>query len=190
MTVELHTLGRLAVFVDGTEVPDITAQPVRAAVLVYLAVERSATRDAVLACIWPEADAAAARHALSQTLYQLRQDLGDDWLETAGNYFRATSALTTDAARVVDAVDAGQYDEALTYYRGAFLDECHLVPTVTFETWVDRHRRRLSRLHRRARRNHTARLVAAAQREAALQVARGWVEIVPREDEAQQQLIR
>lgn len=190
MMVDLQTLGRLAVFVDGREVAGITAQPVRAAVLVYLAVERAATRDAVLACIWPDADPASVRHTLSQTLYQLRRDLGESWLDAAGNYVRATPDLTTDAVRFGDALDAGQYPEALALYRAAFLDGCHLVGSTNFESWVDRHRGRLARLHRRARREYIERLVAAGDQAGAMATARGWVEVEPFEDEAQQYLMR
>ncbi len=190
MKIDISTLGRLAVFVDGTELAGITAQPIRAALLVYLAVEQDVTRDAALAHIWPDYDQSAARHALSQTLYQLRRDVGNGWFEGRGAYLRATPNLAVDANLFADAVAAGRYVEALNLYRGPFLEACHLAATTTFENWVDRQRARLARLHRKARREYIGQLTAAGDPETALEVSRDWVQLEPLEDEAQQYLIR
>jgi len=101
MEIRLFTLGQLGIYVDGSELVALTTQPVRAALLIYLALERHSTREAVMACLWPEREARRARHALSQTLYALRRSLGATWIEVHG--------------------------EALELYGGPFLDGWHLI---------------------------------------------------------------
>lgn len=188
--IDVVTLGRFAVFAGGEALGGITSQPVRASLLVYLAVEREATRDAVLACLWPEHEPALARHALSQTLYQLRQDLGNEWIDARGTYLEAGPGLSVDALRFAEAIEGERYEDAIAAYHGPFLEGCHLAAVSAFQHWVDRHRSRLARLHRKARRQHIEHLVPSANPEGALHVARDWVELEPLDDEAQQHLIR
>lgn len=190
MTVHLQTLGRLAAVIDGREVGGLSAQPVRASLLVFLGVEVEATRDSVLACLWPDHDSNRARHALSQTLYQLRQALGDDWVEVDGAYLRATHRLVVDVAHFAAAVDDARLEEALALYRGPFLAGCHLAQTTNFESWVDRRRSRLAQLHRRARQEHIAALTRRGDLNGALTVARGWMELEPLEEAPRAELIR
>lgn len=74
--IHLTTLGGLRIEREGEEIRDLPAQPVRCALSLYLALERGATRDELAALLWPERDADRARHSLSQTLYELRRQLG------------------------------------------------------------------------------------------------------------------
>lgn len=189
MKIEIFTLGGLTVLCDGREAVGLASQPVRASLLVYLAVEGSTTRESVVSKLWPDQDAQPARHTLSQTLYQLRQDLGGDWLHSDGEKLEVTPALWIDAEAFERGVDGAEHEESLTLYRGPFLDACRFVATNEFETWVDRHAARLARLHRRARRERLRELAAAGDTAAALDLARAWVEVDPIEDEAQHALI-
>jgi DNA-binding SARP family transcriptional activator len=105
MKIEIFTLGRLAIRVDGREVPNFSAQPVRTALLVYLAVAGEASRDLVMALLWPESDAPRARHALRQTLYELKRTLGEGWLEIHGELLRVGKGVSVDAVRFRGAME-------------------------------------------------------------------------------------
>ena len=95
--IHVETLGGLRVSRDGERIRGFSARRQRAALLVYLAVEREASRDQLLGLLWPERDPDRARALLSQTLYELRHDLQDDaWMESQGQMVVATTALTTD----------------------------------------------------------------------------------------------
>ena len=41
---------------------------------------KGVSRDRVLALLWPGADPEQARHTLSQNLYSLRRETGQDWI--------------------------------------------------------------------------------------------------------------
>lgn len=78
MAIRLVTLGRFGVYEDGEELRAFLGQPVRSALLVYLAVEGRTTRDRLLEIFWPEREA-KARSALNSTLYELGRSLGEGW---------------------------------------------------------------------------------------------------------------
>jgi DNA-binding SARP family transcriptional activator len=80
MTVELRLLGGASLLTaDGQLVSAAAAQPRRSAVLAVLAEAWPAavTRDRLVGLIWPEQDDAGARRLLTQSLYELRRELGD-----------------------------------------------------------------------------------------------------------------
>ena len=80
MAIQLITFGGLHVVSDNGELDWLLAQHARAALLVYLAVERRVSRESLIAFFWPESDAENARHALRQSLYHLRKAVGAEWV--------------------------------------------------------------------------------------------------------------
>ncbi|MCJ7626755.1 MAG: hypothetical protein MUO50_00060, partial [Longimicrobiales bacterium] len=189
MDIRIQTMGRFAVWLNDRELTQILEQPIRAALLVYLAVERDVTRDAAESVIWGDLPPGKARHALNQTLYRLRKDLGEDWLLAQGDLLTVTGGVRVDAREFETAVKAGAWEEGLEFYRGTFLDGWHLLGTSPFEHWTDRHRLRLSRLHREACRVGLSELKAAGRYSDGLKLARAWVQRDSMEDEAQHNLI-
>jgi adenylate cyclase len=187
--IRLVTLGTLRCYLGEAELDELPGQRLRCAVLVYLAVERDATRETVASLLWPERDDERARHALSQKLYELRQILGEDWLQSQADRMRVGPALAVDAREFEAAVQRGALEEALSAYNGDFLAGFYLPESKSFESWVDSHRARLARLHRKARRNLIDQCVATGDSERAIAHARRWVELEPLEDEAQHRLI-
>ncbi len=189
MVVRLETLGGIRVLVDEVELGTLPSQRLRCALLVYLGVNGQTTRDTLLGVFWPDRDRERARHALSQTLYELRRDLGDTWVEVAGEMLKPGEQLQVDATAFEDAIEGGHNREAVELYAGPFLDGVYLWETTEFEGWVDRQRSRLARRHRVAR----GELISAQRDDGALDeallTARGWVETDPLDDEAQHQLI-
>jgi len=187
--LDLRVLGSFQVLLDGREVAGLAAQPGRAALLVFLALERSTTRDKVVGLLWPDHDTAKARHALSQALHRLRGVLGDDWLETDGERLSVTAKVESDARSFETLLEAGEHERALQLYRGSMLSGWFLGDSAAFELWVDQRRAHLERLHRRARREWIRRCRESGDLAGALRAAHEWVDVEPREDEAQHRVI-
>src|ERR1051325_4415557 len=79
--IRLRTLGALDLRdADGHECRGVLSQPKRVALLIYLALASSGSRqrrDTLLALFWPELDQEHARNALSQAVHFLRRSLGE-----------------------------------------------------------------------------------------------------------------
>jgi TolB-like protein/DNA-binding SARP family transcriptional activator/Tfp pilus assembly protein PilF len=187
--LHILTLGGLRIFRGPEELTALPAQPVRCALLLYIAMERSVTRDTLTATFWPERDAERARHSLSQTIYELKRSAGEPLLSSRGEQVECDSSVTVDALWFIDAVESGRDDEALEAYGGGFLRGVHLGVTPEVEKWVDRWRFALERHHRELSRRALAARVAASDLPGALDVATRWVEADPLEDEARHALI-
>ena len=187
--IRVATLGGLRIELDGAEVRDLPAQPVRGAVFLYLALEREATRDELATLFWGDRDIERARRSLNQTLYELRLRLGEDWVVSSRDRVQVSPSVSTDALDFMEAVAAAHDDEALALYEGAFLDGFHLGGSSGFQAWVDGRRAELGRLHR----DLCRRLVDARSTHGdvagALDVARRWAETDPLEDEAHHHII-
>ena len=187
--IHVGTLGGLRVEREGRKLDELSAQPVRCALLLYLALERAATREELLGLLWPERDPERARHSLRQALYELRRTLGDDWSRTRGERIEVSPEVGVDALDFLEAVEEERDDEALDLYHGPFLEGSHPGTTPAFESWVDGWRSRLARLHRELCRRLTETRSDAGDPEGALSVARRWVRTDPLDDEAQHRLI-
>ncbi len=185
MALRVNTLPGLRLVSSAVEAGALAGRRLPQALLVYLAVERSAPRDTLLALHWPERDQERARHSLSQALHELRSKLGEDCIGGAGDVVAIGAEVETDLGRFEAAVEGGRWAEALELYGGDFLDGAHLAPTHAFEEWLDRRRAQLARLHRRARRELVAERLAASDLAGALAVAERWAEVAPLDDEAQ-----
>ena len=179
----IRTLGPPVVRVNGAELVALPAQRLRCALLVFLAVERETTRENVLATFWPERPVERARHAFSQTLYELRRLLGDDWVDVQGERV-VVRGIAVDAVELEAAVARGDTETAVRLYGGPFLDGFAL-DLKPFEAWAVRRRAQLGRSHRKASRDRIAALLQAGNLAAALEVSRRWAELDPLEDEAE-----
>src|SRR5512135_3429866 len=74
----VSVLGELQVRIDDVPVSSFESDKVRA-LLAYLAVEagRSHRRETLVGLLWPDCPEQAARHNLSQALFNLRLAIGD-----------------------------------------------------------------------------------------------------------------
>ena len=189
MTVRLNTLGRLQVFRGSEELKSYSVRGTRCALLLHIALEGETTRDAAMGLVWPESSPEQARHSLSQTLYELRKDLGEDWVESTGEVLRVGD-LESDATRFVRAVESEKYQEALSLYLGPFLEGTYLVDSPDFQQWVDRRRSAIDRMRRNAQRAEVEFRVGRGDLEGALEVTYFWVECDPLDDEAQHTLVK
>src|SRR5688572_13054734 len=129
------------------------AQRHRLALLTLLATSGGGgvTRDKLTAYLWPEADEERARHLLSNSLYMLRQALGEDSVIGAGDVVRLDAArVRCDVRDFEDALGRGEVARAVGLYTGPFLDGFFLADAPEFERWATRERDRLATAYARA----------------------------------------
>jgi DNA-binding SARP family transcriptional activator len=189
MAVQLVTFGGLHV-VDGTgELERLLAQHSRAALFIYLAVERRAPRESLTAMFWPESDAENARHALRQSLYHLRKALSDEWVDSRAHELVVRDDVRTDAHAFIQALERGDAESAVRLYQGPFLDGVHLVDLKPWEGWVDSRRAQYARAFRKACRELLEARRAAGDLAGAIEAAERWTARDPSDDEAQHRLI-
>lgn len=147
--VELRILGTLELSAsDGRDLEALARQSKRTALLSYLAAAVPSglqRRDTLVALFWPELDEAHARAALSQALYVLRNELGEQAIVTRGDGEVGVSSgvVWCDVPAFEVALDAGRHAEALALYRGGLLDGFFVSDAPEFERWVERERERL-----------------------------------------------
>jgi DNA-binding SARP family transcriptional activator len=124
-------------------------QRTRIALLAALAVSRtrSASRERLMALLWPEHDTGRARHLLRENLYRLRETFGDDVLLSDGDDVRLNGALQCDVWDFEAAVARRDWVAADRLYAGALLDGFFLTDAPDFEALVAEERRRLAELH-------------------------------------------
>jgi serine/threonine-protein kinase len=192
--IELRTLGMLDLKgSDRRDVSAILAQPKRFALITYLAVsKRRQRRDSVVALFWPHLDTNHARGALRQALRFIRRELGDGVLNgrsEEGLGFHE-GLLWCDAAAFERACDLGRPAEALSLYRGDFLDGFFVSgASHELEYWVETQRVRLRNLAVEAARTSAERCEAEGDDAAAIRWARRAVELSPDSEHTLRRLI-
>ena len=129
------------------------------------------TRDKLTAYLWPEADDERGRHLLSNSLYMLRQALGEDAVIGAGDVVRlSATSVRCDVRDFEDALGRGELARAVGLYTGPFLDGFFLADAPEFERWVTRERDRLATAYARALES----LAEGAERERDYRGAAEW----------------
>ena len=107
------------------------------------------SRDKLIAYLWPELDEERGRHLLSNSIYVLRQKLGEDAL-LGGETLRLNAArLRCDVREFEEAFAGGHYEEAVQLHAGPFLDGFFLPESAEFDEWAERERSRLAGAHAR-----------------------------------------
>jgi DNA-binding SARP family transcriptional activator/TolB-like protein/tetratricopeptide (TPR) repeat protein len=121
----------------------------RIALLTVLAVARGRPvgRERLLGLLWPDLAPDAARHNLSESLYVLRKELGEEVVGAgpAGDVTLNLDVVAADVAELGDALEAGDGEGAARLYRGPLLDGFYLPDAPEFERWTESERDRLAR---------------------------------------------
>ncbi len=149
------------------------AQRQRLALLSLLALSPAGftSRDKLLAVLWPETDSEKARHALSNALYMVRKELGEDAVEVRGDDLALNGSLVAvDALQFLAAVKEGRHEQAVELFLGPLLDGVHLKDAPEFEHWADGERDRFNRAYADTLQN----LATKAQAEGEWRAAVGW----------------
>lgn len=176
--------------VNGEECSPLPGKLLSFGLLVFLGLEREATRDRLQSLFWPDSSPERARHALSRTLHDLRKELGETWLESRGTVVRSTSHLWVDAVEFVGMAEEGRHREALDLYGGPFLEGVPPARSHALEEWVELQRTRLARRHRTSAGAFITEAGSKGDLAAALRVAEKWAALDPLDDAAQHHLIQ
>jgi DNA-binding SARP family transcriptional activator len=107
------------------------------ALLAYLAVsEQPQRRSTLAALLWPDTDEQKARGALRRTLSVLRTALDDRWLDAEGETIALERPhVHVDVLEFRRAIREGRLDDAVTLYRGDFLQGFSLRDSAQFDDW-------------------------------------------------------
>jgi serine/threonine-protein kinase len=149
--IELRVLGTLAIQSrDGGPPVAAVTQPKRLALLLYLALAEPAgphSRDSLVALLWPEAGDDSTRHSLRNTLYGLRQALGEGAIVSRGEGYVELdpAAVRCDAVEVRALLAAQRWKEALAGWAGDLAPGFHVSGAPEFERWLDDQRAALRR---------------------------------------------
>lgn len=143
--MKLRTLGGLSVEDARGETPDAIPIGVgrrRLTLLALLAAEpKPVPRDKVLALFWPSRDTSRARHALDQTVYALRRDLGcDDLILGRDELSLNACVMTSDVVQLRAAVTRNDWERVVDTYAGPFLDGVFVDNAPEFDDWAARER--------------------------------------------------
>ncbi|MEO8620948.1 MAG: BTAD domain-containing putative transcriptional regulator [bacterium] len=103
----------------------------------------------MLGILWPESDPERARHALSQALYNIRQDIGADTIRATPDQ-RLVLVVPSDVQDLREAIAARRWDLAAAHYVGPFLDGFYLSEAPEFERWLEEERAGLAKAGIRA----------------------------------------
>lgn len=146
--IQLQLLG--GVGVDGKALaPDAGAAP-RRRVLALLALVASAApypigREKLLGFLWPESNSERARASLRQAIFSLRRDLGEELFltESAGGLQLDSSQVTVDVWDFSAAISRQAFADAVTAYRGPFLEGFSVPGLSEFSAWAEAEREKL-----------------------------------------------
>jgi Tol biopolymer transport system component/DNA-binding SARP family transcriptional activator len=128
-------------------------QPRPLALLSVLAVggAHGATRDRLVSLLWGEAGESRARRNLSESLYGIHQDLGNEAIAAVGQVLYLNGdVVSTDVAEFLAALQTGDRVAAAELYRGPFLEGFHVAEAPAFDEWLGVERQRLAALHSEA----------------------------------------
>lgn len=178
-SLSLKLFGAPQVLRDGVALYGKASQKRRLALLALLASapSRALSRDRLIGVLWPERDGAQARKLLSESLYVLRKEFGDELLDTtSGDVVALASAhVACDVWEFGEAIAAGDLERAASISDAPFLDGLFLDEAEDFERWLDLERSRIARDRQRA----LEQLAGLAEREGRwLDSAQSWLRLL------------
>lgn len=150
--LRLRAFGGLVLERDSGGFTGAANQRRRLAMLATLAVSgsRGVSRAKMLALFWPETDEPRGRQALSQALYALRKDTGEEQLVLGSDTLQLNAAvITSDVGEFEDAIAKADIERAAALYTAPFLDGVYLSEAAGFERWSEDQRVRYAHLAER-----------------------------------------
>jgi DNA-binding SARP family transcriptional activator len=153
--LRLLTMGGLSLADEhGDEVRRVLRRPRWVAFLCVLATSRGwVARESLLGLLWPELDESHARHALRQTLSEVKAALPAGTLrsEAGAGLMADPDGLWCDAAGLREAARDLRHAEVRRLYGGEYLAGFDgAARSRAFEDWLDRQRSDLRQLARRS----------------------------------------
>jgi DNA-binding SARP family transcriptional activator/predicted ATPase len=168
-------------------------------ILIYLALhpEQAHGRDGLAALFWPDDPETVAKHNLRQSLYRLRQLLGDTTSQSEPYLlvtrsivqFNGASGYGLDVTAFTSYLESNQLEQAVALYQGDLLPgfSCDSLP---FDEWLRTEREKLHRLALDALFELTARSLAWGDYQKAQRLARQQLALEPWREEAHRQLMQ
>jgi DNA-binding SARP family transcriptional activator len=144
--IDLRVLGTLAIQSRNGDAASVgVTQPKLLALLLYLALAEPSgpqSRESLMALLWPEADDGSTRHSLRNTLYGLRQALGEGAIVSRGEGYVELdpTAVRCDAVEVRELLAARRWKEGLAGWKGDLAPGFHVSGAPEFERWLDEQR--------------------------------------------------
>lgn len=114
--VFVKLLGGASLEAEGRALTGPAAQRHRLALLALLAASpsRALTRHKLMSLLWPEREAEHARKLLDQSVYVLRDAIGQDVILSAGEELRLeTSRASCDVVAFEEALAAGDLEQSV-----------------------------------------------------------------------------
>jgi DNA-binding SARP family transcriptional activator/TolB-like protein len=149
----IHVLGAPVIRRPEGPITGRAAHRRRLALVAILAAARGRPvgRERIIGLLWAETPADAARHTLSEGLYVLRKDLGEESFVVVGDEVGlAPGHVQSDIDEFERALDEGRWEDAVKAYGGPFLDGFYVSDAPEFERWAEGERDRLARAYGRA----------------------------------------
>ena len=151
--IYIHVLGAPVIRRPEGPITGRAAHRRRLALVAILAAARGRPvgRDRIIGLLWPDTPADAARHSLSEGLYVLRKELGDDGFLALGDEVGLDPArVNSDLDDFERALAEGRWEDAVRAYGGPFLEGFYVSDAPEFERWAEGERDRLARGYGRA----------------------------------------
>ena len=143
--MRLRTFGGLSIeTAEGAGASGVRPRPLALLAILAASGTKGATRDRVLAVLWPDTDEERARQSLSQAIYSLRRDLRLDVAVSATGLRLDPERISSDIGDFRAAVAAKRWGDAAALYTGPFLDGFYLADAPEFERWVEAERASLT----------------------------------------------
>jgi DNA-binding SARP family transcriptional activator len=144
------------------------------ALLIYLASspERTASREHLINLLWADTDPERGLRTLRQTIFQIRQLLGDNAVTSSGRDLCLALPLEFDRDEFLSAVSRGDAESATAIYKGPFLPDFGVPGGAEFEQWADRERDRLQSAYVRSAESVVRSRLDRGQYDAAIAEAR------------------
>jgi DNA-binding SARP family transcriptional activator len=146
--VEARLLGQASMRCQGREVPLATRKSL--ALLAYLALEGRTERAKLADLLWTDLDHALALGNLRREVYRLHATPLWALLDIGTDHIGFSESVPTDVAAFRACLNTNQVDEALTHYRGPFLEGIDLKGAAAFENWLSEQRADLAAAHQGA----------------------------------------
>ena len=148
--LEIRLLGDPEITIAGSPLQVDTRKAT--AILAYLAVEASASREHLTALLWPEAASDRAKATFRRTLSSLRTGIGEEHLRSDRDRVALGGAIDSDITEfeteIATTFEHGHdphdvcpaciphLSKVMTLYRGDFLEGFSIGETPEFEDWV------------------------------------------------------
>ena len=145
MLLRLRTFGGL--WIENPQAEAATGPRPRSLALLAICAAAGAkgvSRERALGVLWPNSHPERARHALSQTLYYVRREVGAEVIVSSPDLRLDPRLITSDVDDFLAAIRSKNWADATALYTGTFLDGFYLSDAPEFERWVDDERSSLA----------------------------------------------